>query len=135
MPPVAGSTMIRGYVHRLYEHLAACDLAIVQGGGTTTLELTALRRPFLYFPLEGHFEQRFHVAGRIERHGAGVRLEYNATTPEQLASVVIDNIGREVAYPAIATNGAEKAAELLSQVLEKNLSRGTTDHTRGNTSQ
>ncbi|HUU59241.1 MAG TPA: hypothetical protein VMZ50_06845, partial [Phycisphaerae bacterium] len=38
----------RGYVHGLYEHLAACDLAIVQGGGTTTLELVALRRPFLY---------------------------------------------------------------------------------------
>jgi UDP:flavonoid glycosyltransferase YjiC (YdhE family) len=38
---------VLGYVHRLHEHLAACDLAIVQGGGTTTLELTALRRPFI----------------------------------------------------------------------------------------
>ena len=31
---------VRGYVPRLYEHLAACEVAIVQGGGTTTLELT-----------------------------------------------------------------------------------------------
>ena len=52
----------RGYVPKLYEHLAACDVAVVQGGGTTTLELTALRRPFLYFPLEGHCEQEVAVA-------------------------------------------------------------------------
>jgi UDP:flavonoid glycosyltransferase YjiC (YdhE family) len=47
---------VRGYVPRLYEHFAACDAAVVQGGGTTTLELTALRRPFIYLPLENHFE-------------------------------------------------------------------------------
>ncbi|MGA2867290.1 MAG: glycosyltransferase [Verrucomicrobiota bacterium] len=116
----------RGYVHRLYEHLAACDLAIVQGGGTTTLELTALRRPFIYFPLEGHFEQRFHVAKRIERHRAGVRLEFSGTTPEHLASVVLGNIGTEVTYPSIATNGAQHAAELLSELLERSPSRRST---------
>jgi hypothetical protein len=38
---------IRPYVHQLYRHLAACDLAIVQGGLTTAMELTASRRPFL----------------------------------------------------------------------------------------
>lgn len=53
---------VRGYVDRLYEHFAVSDLAVVQAGGTTTLELTALRRPFLYFPVEEHFEQRVHVA-------------------------------------------------------------------------
>jgi hypothetical protein len=34
---------IRGYVDELYRHLAACDLAIVQGGLTTSIELTANR--------------------------------------------------------------------------------------------
>jgi chromate transport protein ChrA len=38
------------YVHELYRHLAACDLAVVQGGLTTCMELTAVGRPFLYFP-------------------------------------------------------------------------------------
>ena len=47
---------VRGYVPNLYQHFAACDLAVVQGWGTTTLELTALSRPFLYFPREQHFE-------------------------------------------------------------------------------
>jgi hypothetical protein len=42
-----------GYVPNLFEHFAACDLAIVQGGGTTTMELAAQNKNFLYFPLEG----------------------------------------------------------------------------------
>jgi len=52
---------VRGYVPHLYQHFAASDLAIVQGGGTTTMELASLRRPFLYFPLENHFEQQLLV--------------------------------------------------------------------------
>ena len=60
-----------GYVHNLYRHLAACDLAVVQGGLTTAMELTANRRPFLYFPLKHHFEQNFHVRHRLDRYRAG----------------------------------------------------------------
>jgi len=110
---------VRGYVHRLYQHLAACDLAIVQGGGTTTLELTALRRPFLYFPLQQHFEQQVHVAGRIERHGAGTRLQFSEVAPLSLAEAAMGNIGREVSYPPIATDGATRAAAALHRVLSK----------------
>ena len=62
---------VRAYVHELYRHLAACDLAVVQGGLTTCMELTANQRPFLYFPLRHHFEQNFHVRHRLERYGAG----------------------------------------------------------------
>ena len=75
----------RHSVRNLYEHFAACDLAIVQGGGTTTLELTALHRPFLYFPLEGHSEQELAVAGRLQRHQAGIRMSYSKTTAWLLA--------------------------------------------------
>ena len=58
------------------EHLAACDLAVVQGGLTTTMELAAARRPFLYFPLRNHFEQNRHVRHRLERYGAGRYMDY-----------------------------------------------------------
>ena len=108
---------VRGYVPALYEHLAASDLAIVQGGGTTTLELTALRRPFLYFPLEEHFEQRIHVAGRLRRHRAGIGMSYRKTTPEILAEKVISNIGRAASYPTISTDGAQKTAQVIGRFL------------------
>lgn len=114
---VPGGVEIKAFVPKLFEHFAACDLAIVQAGGTTTLELTALRRPFLYFPLEGHFEQQLHVAGRIARHGAGTKLMYSETTPEILAEKIISHIGREVTWPPIRTDGAERAARLINQLL------------------
>lgn len=106
-----------GYVPNLYEHFAACDLAVVQAGGTATLELTALRRPFIYFPLEQHFEQQFHVARRLRRHGAGVRLDYSATSPQVLATAILDNLGSRPHYPPIATDGAMRAANILARHL------------------
>ena len=77
---------IRAYVHDLYRHLAACDLAVVQGGLTTSMELTANRRPFLYFPLRHHFEQNFHVRHRLERHGAGRRMDFETDGPDEIAT-------------------------------------------------
>ena len=67
---------MRGYVHQLYRHLAACDLAIVQGGLSTCMELTANRRPFLYVPLRHHFEQNFHVRHRLDQYGAGGCMDF-----------------------------------------------------------
>ena len=73
--PAADGLEVRPYVPDLYRHLAACDLAIVQGGLATTMELTATGRPFIYFPLERHFEQNLHVRHRLERYGAGRRMD------------------------------------------------------------
>ncbi len=77
LPAVPG-VEVHAYVHDLYRHLAACDLAVVQGGLTTTMELVASSRPFLYFPLGHHFEQTFHVPHRLARYGAGRRMDYAA---------------------------------------------------------
>ncbi len=108
---------VRGYVPRLFEHLAACDLAIVQGGGTTTLELTALQRPFIYFPLEGHFEQELTVAKRLARQRAGQKLVYSQMTPETLADTAVRLLGSQVTWPPLAANGAQRAAELITALL------------------
>jgi predicted glycosyltransferase len=102
-----------GYVPNLYGHLAACDAAIVQAGGTTTLELTALRRPFAYFPLANHFEQQL-VAARIERHGAGHRLDFAQTTPTDVARTIVKLLGERVRWPPIRTDGAQRAARLIA---------------------
>jgi len=106
-----------GYLPELYKHLAAADLAIVTGGGTITLELTALKKPFLYFPLQNHFEQEIAVADRCKRHNAGIKMDFSKTTPEILAREVVKNIGREVDYAKIPTDGAEKAANLINELL------------------
>lgn len=109
---------VRGYVPRLYEHFAACDVAVVQGGGTSTLELTALRRPFLYFPLDGHAEQNLIVAKRLARHGAGSHQIYAQTTPAALADAIISQLGRKPTWPPVRTDGARRAAELIDRLLQ-----------------
>jgi UDP-N-acetylglucosamine:LPS N-acetylglucosamine transferase len=108
---------IRPYVHELYRHLAACDLAVVQGGLTTSMELTANRRPFLYFPLGHHFEQNFHVRHRLERHGAGRRMDFETATPDVIAAAIADEIGRDVDYLPVETDGAARAAARIAEVL------------------
>jgi UDP-N-acetylglucosamine:LPS N-acetylglucosamine transferase len=101
----------------LHEHLAACDVAVVQAGGTTTLELTALRRPFIYFPLENHFEQNVVVAKRLARHRAGVGMRYSATSPERLADKLVELAGSDVTWPPIPSDGANRSAKLISRLL------------------
>ncbi len=108
---------IRAYVHDLYRHLAACDLAIVQGGLTTSMELTANRRPFLYFPLRHHFEQNFHVRHRLERYGAGRRMDFETDGPAEIAAAIAEEIGRDVDYRPVDTDGARRAAELIAELL------------------
>ena len=108
---------VRAYVHHLYRHLAACDLAVVQGGLTTTMELTANRRPFLYFPLRHHFEQNFHVRHRLERYGAGRCMDFDESTPEVIAAAIAEEIGRPVDYRPVETDGAARAAARIAELL------------------
>ncbi len=125
--PARGSTLralpqhdgleVRAYVHELYRHLAACDLAVVQGGLTTGMELTANRRPFLYFPLRHHFEQNFHVRHRLDRYGAGRCMDFETATPDVIAAAIAEEIGREVDYRPVETDGAARAAALIAELL------------------
>jgi UDP-N-acetylglucosamine:LPS N-acetylglucosamine transferase len=108
---------VRAYVHNLYRHLAACDLAVVQGGLTTAMELTANKRPFLFFPLRHHFEQNLHVRHRLERYGAGRAMDFETATPTVIAEAVAEEIGREVDYLPVETDGAAKAAARIAELL------------------
>jgi pimeloyl-ACP methyl ester carboxylesterase len=115
--PQAEGLEVRRYVHNLYRHLAACDLAVVQGGLTTAMELTANRRPFLYFPLRHHFEQNFHVRHRLERYGAGRRMDFDESTPDVIAAAIAEEIGREVDYRPVETDGAARAARRIAELI------------------
>ena len=106
-----------GYIHRLYRHLAACDIAVSHGGLSTTMELTASARPFLYFPLRDHFEQNFHVHHRLQRHRAGSRMSFDDTPPDALADRLVQEIGRETRPRPVPPDGAARAATLIAEVL------------------
>lgn len=115
--PQSDGLEVRSYVAELYRHLAACDLAVVQGGLTTSMELTAAGRPFLYFPLRHHFEQSLHVTHRLDRYGAGRRMDYESSTSETIALAIAEEVGREVDYLPVETDGARKAAERIAELL------------------
>jgi predicted glycosyltransferase len=108
---------VRAFVPSLYRHLAACDLAVVQGGLTTTMELAAARRPFLYFPLRNHFEQNRHVRHRLERYGAGRCMDYATSTPELIAEAIAAEIDRPISYRPVETDGAARAAALIAPLI------------------
>jgi len=116
-PASSGRLEVRPYIPDLHRHLAACDLAVVQGGLTTCMELTATRRPFIYVPLRHHFEQNFHVAHRLRRHGAGRRIDYDDLTPDALAAAISEEMGRDVEYRPVDPDGAARAAALLAALL------------------
>ncbi len=110
---------LRPYVHKLFEHLACCDLALVQGGLSTTMELVATRRPFLSFPLQRHFEQCVHVRQRLANYAADRSMDYAATLdPDQLARRALAAMHKPVSYRPVETDGAARAALRIAQVLE-----------------
>jgi pimeloyl-ACP methyl ester carboxylesterase/predicted glycosyltransferase len=117
LPPTEGVT-VHGYLPDLNQHLAVADLAITQGGLSTCMELTALRIPFIYIPLQHHFEQNFHVRTRLDRHNAGHHLPYEeAADPRLLAETIAKQLTQPVDYLSIPTDGATRAATLLNELL------------------
>jgi pimeloyl-ACP methyl ester carboxylesterase len=115
--PVEGMK-VTGYVHDLSRTLAACDLAVVQAGLSTTMELVANRRPFIHIPLRRHFEQNWHVAHRLQRYGAPPSTQYEQATPAILAAQMRERLDSPVAYSAVEPGGAAQAADLIASVLK-----------------
>ena len=118
LPRVDG-VEVRGYVHELYRHAAACDVAVVQGGLTTTMELVAFGRPFVAMPLANHFEQRFHVRNRLDRYGARTWLEYAEADPERIAGAIGELLSAPApTYRPVEGGGAARAAAAIARLFE-----------------
>ena len=106
------------YVDRLSRHLAACDVAVTQGGLTTCMELAAAKTPFVYFPLRRHFEQNLHVRHRLERYEAGRAIDLATATPESIASAIAAALAEGRGRSAdVERDGAARAARLLAELL------------------
>jgi len=89
----------------------------VQGGLTTAMELTANKRPFLYFPLRHHFEQNFHVRHRLDRYQAGRCMDFEQSTPEVIAKAIAEGIGQKVVYQDVEQDGAARAAARIAELI------------------
>ena len=92
-------------------------MAVTQGGLTTTMELTAARRPFLYFPLRDHFEQNLHVRHRLDRYRSGRSMDFDDATPKQLAAALRSVLAAPVDYVDVESGTAARAAELISALV------------------
>jgi predicted glycosyltransferase len=116
---VPAGVEIHAFVPDLDRQLAACDLALVQGGLTTCMELTAAETPFIYFPLRNHFEQNFHVAHRLDRYEAGMRMEYATSTPDMIADAMIALLQKPAEFQPVEADGAARAATLLAELFKR----------------
>jgi pimeloyl-ACP methyl ester carboxylesterase/predicted glycosyltransferase len=121
--PQTDGLEVRPYVHNLYEHLACCDLALVQGGLSTCMELVATQRPFLSFPLQNHFEQCVHVRRRLFNYEADRSLDYRDISADGLAQRALAAMHAPVRYRPVETDGAARAARRIADVLD-NRGRG-----------
>jgi predicted glycosyltransferase len=114
---VPAGVELHSFVPNLDRHLAACDLAVVQGGLTTCMELTAARTPFIYFPLKNHFEQNFHVTHRLDRYRAGRRMEFASSSPEMIAEAMNQELTKPRQFVSVEADGAARAAKMLAELL------------------
>lgn len=121
--PALDGLEVRPYVHNLFEHLACCDLALVQGGLSTCMELVATKRPFLSFPLRNHFEQCIHVRRRLANYEADRSVDYAETTAAHLADRALTAMHAPVQYRPVERDGAARAARHIADVLENRGSR------------
>jgi predicted glycosyltransferase len=115
--PAPPGVELRAFVPDLDRHLAACDLALAQGGLTTCMELTAAGTPFIYFPLKNHFEQNIHVVHRLDRYGAGTRMDFATSTPDMIAEAMIMALERPTRFRPVEADGAAQAARLLADLI------------------
>jgi pimeloyl-ACP methyl ester carboxylesterase/UDP:flavonoid glycosyltransferase YjiC (YdhE family) len=110
----------RGYVPNLFEHLACADAAVVQGGLSTTMELVATGRPFIYFPLRRHWEQQHFVTHRLSHYQAGLRMDYLTTSADDLATAMRTALAQDATRPSyrkIPRGGADRAAASIVTLL------------------
>lgn len=108
---------VRGYVPDLDRLLAGADMALVQGGLATAMELTANHTPFAFVPLDRHFEQQIHVPHRLANYGSGRRIAFADADPDHLARVVSDGIATTADWRDVEDGGEQQAARLIAQLL------------------
>ncbi|HUG85148.1 MAG TPA: hypothetical protein VMM13_11315, partial [Euzebya sp.] len=75
-------------------------------------------RPFIYIPLENHFEQNIHVRHRLDRYNAGRHMSYaEASDADQLAEAIVKEVAVDATPRPVEGGGAARAAAMLAELL------------------
>ena len=102
-----------------FAHLACADAAVVQGGLSTTMELVAAQRPFVYFPLARHREQQEFVTHRLDHYPVGTRLDFATTSPRDLATATPAGDGPPASLPGGAAQRRERGRRRIASLLTR----------------
>ena len=109
---------VRGYVHELYRHLAACDVAVVQGGLTTTMELVAAGRPFVSTPAAPATSSSASTCATGSTATARRRVSTTSElSPETLGATLAQLRDSDPSYLPVDGGGAARAASLIAELL------------------
>ena len=105
------------FVPNLDRHLAACDLAVVQGGLTTCMELTAAGTPFIYFPLQQSLRAEFSrrpSPGSLSRRASDGIFEFS---PEMIAEKMVEALHAPARFEPVERGAAKRAASMIAELL------------------
>lgn len=105
------------YLSQLSARLGAADMAVVQGGLASCMELAANRTPFVFVPLQHHFEQQINVPARLANYGAGRRLDWQDLDEDSLAGVMASMASERPVWKPVESTGAARAAEAITAVI------------------
>lgn len=114
----AGNVVFFSYVENPLKLYGMCDIAVIQGGLSTAMELTAMRRPFLYFPLKNHFEQQYFVDFRLKRYNAGIRMDFETASATDIANMVAAHLDQPAEYKVVDRDGALRVANMILDVIQ-----------------
>jgi UDP:flavonoid glycosyltransferase YjiC (YdhE family) len=76
--------------------MGVCDLAIVHGGLTQTMDLTAAGVPFIVVPYLRQFEQEIWVRHRLGNYGATSYLDYRDLRKEAGIQLLVTAMVKEL---------------------------------------
>lgn len=100
----------QGFVPDFPALAATCDMAIVQGGLSSCMELASLGKPFAYVPLARHFEQKVHVDHRLRHRGLGQRIDFaDLADIERLESLILGMLRANVSPAHLESSGGARA--------------------------
>ena len=118
LPRRRGAT-VRGFVPDLYLTSRRATSRSCRAGSRPAWSSPRPQRPFLYVPLENHFEQNFHVRHRLDNYGAGRCIRYaEASDPDgtRRRARRRDSAGTWTTDP-VETDGAARAAAMLAELI------------------